>query len=455
MSGGYTSVLREQTKVQINDRSVPMREVRFWDMETGERVADYHGEEDCGFGDGALSPDGRSVAVADFGRLCILETSTGKTERVFTISAAWASRPAFSHDESLVATPVDNTIGIFERSTGRRLHYDERIPVGRVVSAAWSPAGDRIATGHSDGFVRVWDAATGVLVWNKALAPIVNRIGWSAHPAFLCFSRDGKALVAGGRRDDPVTNESGIAVFFDAATGRVLREFAQKVIRWGALAPDERMLVVATSQDGADPHFVGVEVRTGRNRWENPSEGQREGYLMLKAVQFEPKPPWFIAVQHNGNVIRFNGLTGHEQRRFLAEWRTPEQQKARQPREPYMIKATISVDGHTVVSSQMEWVYVWHVESGTLRRKFRHPHRYACDLALSPDGRTLATSDIASVDDHGDDTIRLYDIETGEQVFALENGDGRAYVLAFSPDGHRLFAGFDLGSAIVWDVRRG
>ena len=32
-----------------------MSEVRFWDIENGERVADFHGEEDYGFGDGALS----------------------------------------------------------------------------------------------------------------------------------------------------------------------------------------------------------------------------------------------------------------------------------------------------------------------------------------------------------------------------------------------------------------
>jgi hypothetical protein len=37
----------------------------------------------------------------------------------------------------------------------------------------------------------------------------------------------------------------------------------------------------------------------------------------------------------------------------------------------------------------------------------------------------------------------------------MEPTDGRATVMAFSPDGNRLFTGFDLGSGIVWDVRRG
>ena len=46
--------------------------------------------------------------------------------------------------------PIDNTIGLFEVSTGRRLHHDESTPVGDVVSAAWSPSGDRLVTGHAD-----------------------------------------------------------------------------------------------------------------------------------------------------------------------------------------------------------------------------------------------------------------------------------------------------------------
>ena len=151
-------------------------------------------------------------------------------------------------------------------------------------------------------------------------------------------------------------------------------------------------------------------------------------------------------------MIRFNGLTGHEQRRFLAEWRTPEQQKARRPREPAMWHATFSADGRTMVSSQREWIYVWDAASGTLRRKFRHPHQHGCNVMLAPDGRTLATSDVRNAGDPGDDTIRLFDIETGEQVLTLDPGDGRASVMAFSPDGKRLFTGFGRGSGIVWNM---
>ena len=119
-----------------------------------------------------------------------------------------------------------------------------------------------------------------------------------------------------------------------------------------------------------------------------------------------------------------------------------------------MWQATFSADGRTLVSSQMKWVYVWDVESGALRRKIQHPHQHGCKLTLAPDGRTLATSDLRYAGDLGEDTVRLYDIETGEQILTLESTDGRAGVMAFSPDGKQLFTGFSRGTGIVWDVCR-
>jgi WD40 repeat protein len=428
--------------------------VRFWDIETGECVAIYHGDEDRGFGYGALSRDGRLVAIGDFGRLRVVDAATGKAVQTIDLPGCWGARPAFSPDGTLVAMPIHNAIGLFEVSTGRRLHHDESTPVGYTVSAAWSPSGDRIVTGHGDGFVRAWDAGTGKLIWHKLLAPVTSRTGRDAQLAFASFSADGKLVVAAGRRDDPGNRNDGILAIYEAALGGLLREVPQKAIRWAASPPDGRMLVIATSYGAlGDTRFIGIELATGRARWANPPEDQRGGFYPVTSIQFESKPPWFVAALRNGEVIRFNALTGHEQRRFIAEWRTPEQQKAKRPRQPDMWNAAMSLDGHTLVSSQMEWIYVWDVESGTMRRKIRHPHGHGCRLALAPDGRTLATSDIQNVPDFGDDTIRLYDIETGEQVLTLESSDGRAGLMAFSPDGSRLFTGFHRGSGIVWDVR--
>ena len=91
-----------------------------------------------------------------------------------------------------------------------------------------------------------------------------------------------------------------------------------------------------------------------------------------------------------------------------------------------------------------------------MRRKFRHPHGHGCKLTFAPDGSTLATSDLRDdIHDVGEDTIRLYDVKSGSQILTIEPGDSRATVMAFSPDGVRLFTGFDRGAGIIWNVRRG
>src|SRR5262249_21338838 len=152
--------------------------------------------------------------------------------------------PAFSPDGAIVAMPIGNAVALFEVATGRRLHHDASTPVWYVDSAAWSPSGDRIVTGHHDGFVRVWDAATGKLIWHKLLAPVISPSGWSAGPAFVSVTRDGQLVVAAGRRDDPVKYEDGIVAVYEAGSGKTLREVVQNEVRWAALAPDGRMVVV-------------------------------------------------------------------------------------------------------------------------------------------------------------------------------------------------------------------
>jgi len=449
MSIGQTTKPRAQTKLWPGSINAIMSEVRFWDIATGQKVADYHGDLDEGFGYGALSPDGRLVAVSDCTRLRIVDAATGRTERAINLPGSSGDRPVFSPDGTLVALPMDNTIALFEVSTGRRLRHDASTPVGTVITAAWSPAADRVVTLHGDGLVRVWDAATGKLCYHKLLAHHIAA-------AFVSFSSDGKLVLAAGRADDPRNFEKGMVVVYETASGRTVREVAQNDIRWGALAPDARMLVLVASDTSPEStRVMGIEVESGRRRWINPPAKKLAAFYPLAGLQFEASGPWFHAALPDGNVIRLNALTGHEQRRFRADSRRPEQQKAGPPHPWSLQAATFSSDGRTMVSSEGEWLCVWDVESGTLRRKFRQPRRAGCNITLAPDGRTLATCRLLyGAYEPGPDLVRLHDIETGEQILSLEPTDGRACVMTFSPDGTRLFTGTGRGTGIVWDVRR-
>ena len=176
MSAGTTGDVRQEPNFKYGVR-MSMSDVRLWDIETGVLIADYRGDDDYGVGYAALSSDGRRVAVGDSRRLRILDAATGRGERAIELPGVRSAPLIFSPDGTLIALPVHNSVGLFEVATGRRLHHDASTPAGYSASAGWSPSGHRIVTGHGDGFVRVWDAATGKLIWHKLLARLSAAAG--------------------------------------------------------------------------------------------------------------------------------------------------------------------------------------------------------------------------------------------------------------------------------------
>jgi hypothetical protein len=214
------------------------------------------------------------------------------------------------------------------------------------------------------------------------------------------FSRDGKWLLAAGHRDPSSATGQGIVVVYEAASGKVAREIPRGWIRLAAPAPDGRLVVVAN-----DSSVVGIEVATGRQRWSTRTVSKPGTYVQPSALQFEASTPWFDVALKDGNVIRFNMLTGHEQRRFLADGRMPDQGQAAHPGDEVLSAAAFGADGRTMASFSRGWIGLWDVETGTLRRRIRYPRADGCLLALAPDGRTVAATDVPVDKDSGEGAI--------------------------------------------------
>ena len=80
-------------------------------------------------------------------------------------------------------------------------------------------------------------------------------------------------------------------------------------------------------------------------------------------------------------------------------------------------------------------------------------------LALAPDGKTVAATDVRSDEDFGEDAIRLYDAKNGEPVLTLELSAGYNVMSNFSePVGLRdNFNGPQVAIGLGWmfgDSRR-
>ncbi len=92
--------------------------------------------------------------------------------------------------------------------------------------------------------------------------------------------------------------------------------------------------------------------------------------------------------------------------------------------------------------------YQWRVSDGSLVRKFEGHTDALYSLALSPDGKLLATGSY-------DQKIKLWNVEDGSEVRVLKGHIGGVYGLSFRPDGKVLASASADRTIKLWDVATG
>jgi WD40 repeat protein len=86
---------------------------------------------------------------------------------------------------------------------------------------------------------------------------------------------------------------------------------------------------------------------------------------------------------------------------------------------------------------------IWDL--GTGRKIQTFPAESIDTIALSPDGQRVATG-------HKDKTIRIRDVSSGQMQFEFGGNEDVIWRLAFSPDNRSLVAGFENGALKAWDL---
>lgn len=108
--------------------------------------------------------------------------------------------------------------------------------------------------------------------------------------------------------------------------------------------------------------------------------------------------------------------------------------------------------GRTLIWRARATVQLQDVSTGQLGPAFHHQY-FVSTTALAPIGRTLATAVPGSSGDQSIGTIKLWDAASGKELATLDQNNGLARRMAFSPDG-RLLAATSGNTIELWDVNR-
>ncbi len=137
-----------------------------------------------------IGPDGRLVAVASTGAVCLWDTHTGTHLGEFTGFHEQVHDLAFNAEGTLVATAHQNgTVRVWDLAGMRSLGVLGRHH-GAVHAVTFAPGGRILASGGQDGTVHLWDLTTGV--------PATTLTGHTGTVHTIAFSHDGTWVATAG-----------------------------------------------------------------------------------------------------------------------------------------------------------------------------------------------------------------------------------------------------------------
>ncbi len=362
---------------------------------------------------------------------------------------------AFSPDGKLLATGDSNgEIRLCQVANGEQIVICKG-HTNWVVSLAFNPDGSVLASGSTDYTVRLWNVSTGQCLqtlWKH------DSDVWS-----VAFSPDGD-LLASGSDDQTIrlwsvkTNECL----------RILRGHTNWVLSV-AFSPDGLTLV-----SGSDDHAIRLwDISTGEclKIFQGHLDGIRsialspDGQTLVSGSEDHKIKLWDVS---SGNCVgTFQGHCdrvfsvafssrgdilasgSHDQTVRLWSVSTGLCLKIIQAHSNAIFSVAFSSQGNILASGGYDQaVKLWSVSTGLCLRTFQGHSNQVISVAFSSDGKTLASG-------NQDRTVRLWDVSTGECVRSFQGHCDWVYSVAFSPKSNTLVSCSGDKTVKLWSVSTG
>lgn len=347
-----------------------------------------------------ISPNGQLIASGSGDTTVKLWRRDGtllKTLKGFTASA---SKVKFSPDgELIVASGADSTLKLW-RQDGTLLKT--LIGHGAIVTqVVFSPDGELIASASDNGTVKLWHRDGRLL---KTLSDIQS-------PVFsLAFTPDSKILATG--------NGDGQLQLWQR-DGTLLRTFTAHDAAINTLAFSRNGEVIVSGSDDQMLKFWSLDGTS------------------LNVIKGHDSAIKDIAFSRSGDTL------------FSASWDgTVKVWKLRSPLLKILRGHTAGVwgvafspDGRLVASSSPKEVILWG-KDGISNRRLKGPNPQFSSVAISPDGKTIATVS-------ADQSIKLWS-PNGTLLHSLKGHQGDIRKVAFSPDSNMVASSSSDRTVRLW-----
>jgi WD40 repeat protein len=283
---------------------------------------------------------------------------------------------------------------------------------GAIFSVAYSFDSQFVATGDSEGIVRIWKVATGeeILTFNGHTSGILS----------VDFSHDSNKVAS--------SSHDGTIRLWDTRTGKCLTilQGHNSFVNSVAFCPQGKILA-----SGSNDQTVRLwDIQTGK---------------CLQILHGHTNSVHAIVFSRDGEML---ASSSSDYTIKLWDLQTSQCLKTLEGHRNSVKSVIFSPDGKMLASgSYDETVRLWNVNTGEYKLILQGQNLSSLVVAFSSDNKIIASS--------GDQNIKFWDVKTGECLKTLKGHLNSVRSIAFSPDGDTLVSGSYDKTVRFWNVATG
>ena len=363
-----------------------------------------------------FSPDGLFVGGAFGPDLYIWQTSSPSRARVLTHESAVEDFDLGKGGEQVIT--LDNSGNTLLWTTAGGNDYQSTAVYGHagVSRVALTPDGEYVVTAAEDGTIRRW-------VFKDPMQPVITIKGHGSPVHFAAFSPDGSKVVT--------ASEDGTARLWLTTSGQALDTLysAEAGSVNSALFSTDGQHIVVAGEDGA---FLWAADGKG-----DPLRFHNEP---VKEAAFSADGNWIMVVtgsQHindDGKVFLYPSDGHGPPKTFNGQGRIS-------------LFSPLSPDGKRMItfSPTDQQAIIYLVQDETASVTLKGHQDLLLDASFSPDGRYAVTAS-------SDWTMRLWEVETGQELMVFTGAGTEVEMARFNPDGSNIMTMSAEHMIRLWDL---